>query len=401
MGVVRDAFRVDLSSRIDAGEYLIRASQLVPLIETSVAEGDRNGFLPLPVLEAMQDAGLLRMLQPSRYGGAECHPATFFDVQTDLSRSDMSTGWLHGVMGVLAFHLALFDVRAQDDVWGDRPNALMASSYMQTGKATCVAGGFRLAGRWKFASGADHADWFLLGGIVVREGETPEPMVFLVPRADVVIHGGWDAMGLKATGSQDVSVADCIVPAYRTHGIRDRFLGRSTGLEVNRAALYRIPLPQMLFRAISSPAIGGLRGLLDALVDYNRDRVAVNGTAAAENPTTQLACAEATAEIDEMSKTLASNFECMLADSRAGTEGTIFDRMIYRLQATMVTERCCRMAARLFKAAGASGLSSAKPFGRFLADIQAARQHAANQYEAHGQALGAKMLGFEMEDSLL
>jgi len=349
----------------------------------------------------MRDAGLFRMLQPANFGGTECTPATFFSVQIALSRIDMSIGWLHGVMGVLAFHLALFDLRAQRDVWGDTPDALMASSYMPGGTAIPVSEGYRLSGKWSYASGANHADWLLLGGAVKRDDATREAMVFLVPRRDVEILNSWDTTGLRATGSQDIQCRDAVVPAYRTHAIRERFLGQSAGLAVNRAALYRIPLPQMLFRVISSPAIGGLQGMLDAYLAHNRERVAVTGVAVAKNPVAQLACAETAAEIDEMRKTMDANFKRFLDLGRGDAEAPIEERMLYRLQATMVTERCCRMAVRMFKASGASGLSAKKPFGRFLGDIQAARQHIANQYETHGEALGARMLGIEVEDTLL
>jgi 3-hydroxy-9,10-secoandrosta-1,3,5(10)-triene-9,17-dione monooxygenase len=341
------------------------------------------------------------MLQPATFGGAECDPTTFFSVQIALSEIDMSAGWLHGVMGILAFHLALFDVRAQREVWDSTPDTLMASSYMPGGTAVPVSEGYRLSGKWSYASGADHADWFLLGGLVKRDDAGREMAVFLVPRRDVEVLNNWDATGLRATGSQDLHVRDAIVPTYRTHGIRERFLGRSPGLCVNQATLYRIPLPQILFRAISSPAIGGLQGMLNAFIAHNRERVAVTGIAVAKNPVAQLACAEAAAEIDEMRKTMVANFERFLHLGRGGGEISLDERMVHRLQTTMVAERCCRLAARLFRASGASGLSAKKPFGRFLRDIQAARQHIANQYETHGEALGARMMGIEVEDTLL
>src|SRR3546814_7327260 len=78
-----------------------------------------------------------------------------------------------------------------------------------------------------------------------------EPVIFLVPRHDVEILQTWRATGLRGTGSQDLSIERCFVPTHRIHGIRERFLGMSPGLEVNRAPLYRIPLPQLLFRVVS------------------------------------------------------------------------------------------------------------------------------------------------------
>ncbi|MEE3624949.1 acyl-CoA dehydrogenase family protein [Nitrospirillum sp. BR 11752] len=376
---------------------LDRAHQLLPLIDSLKVEGERERRAPAALIDAIRQAGLFRLLQPRRYGGAECHPATFFAVQAALSAGDMSIGWLQGVMGMVAFHLALLPVEAQDDVWRDDPLALLASSYMPAGKATRVPGGFRLSGRWGFSSGADHADWFMLGAMAALEGDTPEHVIFLVPRADVRIHDTWDTIGLRGTGSHDVSVEDRFVPAHRRHGVQERFLTGGPGLAVNPAPLYRIPLPQMLFRAISTPALGGLRGMLDAFIEHNRRR----GTGPLTDPVAQLACGETAVELDEMTRTLEGNFERMLDHARQGGDAPIADRMLYRVQATSVVERCDRLARRLFKAAGASALSVANPLGPICADIQAARQHAANQYEVYGRTLGAHLFQLDVKDTLL
>src|SRR3546814_18497965 len=85
---------------------------------------------------------LFRTLQPRRFGGGEADIAAFFDKQIEISANDMSTGWLAGVMGVLAFHLALFPAKAQTDVWDANPGALMACSYMQTGQDRLTREGY-------------------------------------------------------------------------------------------------------------------------------------------------------------------------------------------------------------------------------------------------------------------
>ncbi|TWB24409.1 3-hydroxy-9,10-secoandrosta-1,3,5(10)-triene-9,17-dione monooxygenase [Nitrospirillum amazonense] len=381
---------------------LHRAQALLPLIDTLKAEGERERRAPAALIDALKRAGLFRLLQPRRYGGAECHPATFFAVQAALSAGDMSIGWLQGVMGMVAFHLALLPAQAQDDVWRDDPTALLACSYMPAGKATRVPGGFRLSGRWGFSSGADHADWFMLGAMAAsEEGDTPEHVIFLVPRADVRIHDSWDTIGLRGTGSHDVSVEDGFVPAHRRHGVQERFLIGGPGRAVNLAPLYHIPLPQMLFRAISTPALGGLRGMLDAFIEHSRRRAGPNGGGPLVDPVAQLACGETAAELDEMTRTLEGNFDRMLDHARQDRDAPITDRMLYRVQATSVVERCDRLARRLFKAAGASALSVANPLGRICADIQAARQHAANQYEIYGRTLGAHLFQLDVKDTLL
>lgn len=397
--IVSSAYRA--AHDTDSPSVLATARALVEHLRIDMARYGDATCLPAETVALMRKAGLFRLLQPARYGGAQSDPATFFTVQAILSEGDMSAGWLQGVMGVLAFHLALFDVRAQDEVWGENPNALLSSSYMPTGKALPVNGGFRLSGRWGFASGSDYCDWLMLGGIVADDGQRPDLRVFLVPRAAATIHRSWDTTGLRATGSHDVSVETVFVPDYRTHRHVDRFHGLSAGLSVNMEPVYRIPLPQLLFRAVSTPAIGALAGFLDLFIAHSRERIAVTGQSVARDPVVQQACGETAAAIDEMLAMQVRNFHVLLDRAKAGEDASLHERSLYRLQATMVSERCQTLAARLFKVSGASALNRKLPFARLLADIQAARQHAANQYEGHGRMLGGAMLGLEAEDMLL
>src|SRR3546814_7821644 len=81
------------------------------------------------------------------------------------------------VTGVQTCALPIFfPAKAQTDVWDANPGALMACSDMQTGKAILTSDGYELSGRWRFASGADYADWFLLGARLERAGEI-EPVI--------------------------------------------------------------------------------------------------------------------------------------------------------------------------------------------------------------------------------
>ncbi len=77
------------------------------------------------------------------------------------------------VVGVHPWQLALFDVRAQRDVWGANPDTLMSSAYAPMGRAIASDGGFFFSGRWSYSSGSAHADWVLVGGLVVDDAGDP------------------------------------------------------------------------------------------------------------------------------------------------------------------------------------------------------------------------------------
>ena len=115
----------------------------------------------------------------------------------------------------------------------------------------------------------------------------------------------------------------------------------------------------------------------------------------------QLLCAETAAAIDEMRTTLDRNFRVLHDYAQRGETPPLELRLQYKFQSSAVMERSTRLAARIFKATGAGGLSDELPFGRILADLMAARQHVSNQYEHYGSNWGAAMFGIENTDLLL
>jgi 3-hydroxy-9,10-secoandrosta-1,3,5(10)-triene-9,17-dione monooxygenase len=76
------------------------------------------------------------------------------------------------------------------------------------------------------------------------------------------------------------------------------------------------------------------------------------------------------------------------------------ERMQYKFQLAFAIERASLLGARLFKAAGASGIYVENtPFARLLADINAGRQHVNNQFEPAGRAWGGVMLGISESEN--
>ncbi len=366
---------------------------MIPALARRATQAERERRLSQETMSEMQEAGLFRVIQPKRWGGYELNWTALCDIQIALAEGDLSTSWVYGNLAGLSGHLALFDDRAARDVWGQDEKTLICCSMMRTGRAVPFKDGFRLSGQWKYLSGCDYCDWAILGGNVVMDGAASEARVFLVPRDHVELRDTWHVAGLKATGSLDASIEDAFVPDYRTHKLIDYLHCSGPGQANNSAALYRLPLGQLFARGPSIGSIGALQGMLDAFLEYGRARTTVTGSATAEDPVAQQVCAEASSAIDEMITVLHRNFQKLQGYAERHEEPPLLERMRYKFQSAEAAERCSLLAARLFKAAGAGGLSERHPFGRLLADINAARQHIANQFEMHGRNWGASLLG--------
>jgi 3-hydroxy-9,10-secoandrosta-1,3,5(10)-triene-9,17-dione monooxygenase len=385
----------------DAAEIIARADALIPTLAARSREGRRARQIPDATIADMQDAGFFRVLQPARWGGYEMDLHTFYEIELALGRGDMASAWIYGVCGVHPWFMAQLDDQAAQEVWGRDNSVLICSSLMPAGKATAVPGGFLLSGRWKYASGCAHCGWALLGAMVTLPDSPAQGRIFLLPCTQYQSIDSWEVTGLEATGSWDIVVDDVFVPAYRSQSMRDNFLLRGSGQAINTSSLYRLPFGQIFVRGISTAALGALAGMLDALLEYGKTRVTRAGGRASDNPFVQLVCAETAAAVDEMKGTLHRNFRNLHAYAERGETPPLAERLQYKFQSTAVTECATILAARMFKATGAGGLSDALPFSGVLADLMAGRQHISNQYEYVGSSWGAVMLGGENKDFMV
>jgi 3-hydroxy-9,10-secoandrosta-1,3,5(10)-triene-9,17-dione monooxygenase len=378
-----------------------RARALIPHISASAADARQARRVPEQVIARIEEAGLFRILQPARWGGYEMKPEIFYDVLIALAEGDMSVGWVYGVLGVHPWLMGLMDERAVRDVWGDDDSVRLCSSLMPVGKAEKVDGGFRLSGHWRFSSGCHYAEWALLGGAVQGgDGAPPDIRLFMVPRAEYRVVDVWRVSGLCATGSDDILVDHVFVPDYRTRRMIDNFQCVGAGQAVNRSPLYRIPFGQIFFRGVSSPAIGALQAMLDAFVGYAAKRSGPAGKSS-DDPLAQQICAEITAAIDEMKLVLRRNMAVLWEFGERGEVPPLPLRQQYKFQSATVSHRCAELATRLMRTTGAAGIYDEQPFGKALADINAARQHIANQFEMLGRNFGASILGGKSANDMM
>ncbi|MGZ6211287.1 MAG: acyl-CoA dehydrogenase family protein, partial [Candidatus Binataceae bacterium] len=218
---------------MDGDEYLERVRELIPAFRERTALTERTRRLPDESWADFQRAGLLRALQPARWGGFELHPSAFYRAVMEVGAACPSTGWVLGVLGVHSWQLAAFPERAQQEVWGADSTIQASSSYAPTGKIERVEGGFRVSGRWSFSSGCDFCHWVILGGSTRNPDGTPDARSYLLARSDYEIDDNWHVMGLNGSGSKDIVVSGAFVPEYRTHKFLDAYNRDNPGQAVN------------------------------------------------------------------------------------------------------------------------------------------------------------------------
>jgi len=198
-------------------ERLLQAARdLVPALSERAGATEELRRLPPETEADLHRSGLFRILQPKRVGGHEFDYVALIDFAAELARGDASVAWTLNNLASHHWMLAMFPEKAQDTIWNDDPETLIASSFVfPAGKAEKADGGYRITGRWPFSSGVDPSRWNMLGGVVVPGDDlhAPEFRIFLVPRQDYEIIDTWFSSGLKGTGSKDVEAKDVFVLA--------------------------------------------------------------------------------------------------------------------------------------------------------------------------------------------
>ncbi|CAM4227773.1 Flavin-dependent monooxygenase, oxygenase subunit HsaA [Comamonas aquatilis] len=384
----------------DALAVIDRAKALAPKLAARAQQADCEGKISDESIAEMAEAGLFRVLQPKRFGGYEMDPRVFYTVQMELAKGCMSTAWVYGVVGVHPWQLALFPDQAQKDVWGKDSSVRIASTYMPTGKAEAVEGGYRFNGRWSFSSGSKHCDWIFLGGLLPKKDGSGalEHVTFLLPKSDYRIEDNWDVLGLRATGSHDIVVENAFVPEHRTQRTNDHSDAGCPGRAENSSWLYRIPFTHVFQRAVSTACLGALDGAVAEFKRRATAHVGKHGNKTAEDPNAQTAVTEALIAIDQLKLVLFRNYARIVDAAKTGVQLSLEERLLQRAQASHVPKLTGHHANELLRASAGSGLYKINPIERVFRDIHQGRAHIANNTDAYVRAYGSHVLGIANQE---
>ncbi len=347
-----------------------RAAAFAPLVAEHIAATQRDRRPATPVIRALADAGLLRVLAPRAYGGEEVSGLEFMALVERVARVDGSAGWTAMTLNEeIEISCGYAPSATMREVCTSSPAVVVAGSGAALGRARRDGDGWRLTGRWPFVTGGPAADQIVVGATV--EGPKPRRLCFaLLPAAEVTILDTWDTVGLRGTGSHDVTVEDVFVPDERMGVVAD---GRDTLIDT---ALFRLP-PSLRF---PFPKVGVATGVARAaLEEFSQlaqgKKARLSRTLLRDRPDAQLAMARAegligsgwafAVEMVETTWALASAGEPVPADVHARA----------RIAYTQAVAACVEAVEVLCTAAGTTANLTSSPLHRYLADVRAVPQH--------------------------
>ena len=302
---------------------LERARALIPRVAERASAAAAARQLPAETIDEYRAAGILRILQPRRFGGMQGRFSLFSRIVEELTYGCASSAWVYAVLAEHQWIIAQYPEEAQIDVWGEDPEAVASSSLAPREAARRVPGGWRLSGRYPFSSGCDYAQWAIIGTFLGEKGDPRHIAYLLVPLAEVEIVDDWQVLGLLGTGSKSLILRDVFVPEHRSVMVSDLFAGTPPGALVHPDyPVLRAPRGFLVSYSLPPVVIALGRRALEIACAALATRVSRGVTKVAESEVVQMAIGEAAAAIDVATLLLHTGRESSTAAVSSGRKIT-------------------------------------------------------------------------------
>jgi 3-hydroxy-9,10-secoandrosta-1,3,5(10)-triene-9,17-dione monooxygenase len=380
--------------RISHEEAISRAKSLVPSIRARAMESESLRQQPKETIQEIIDSGLIRLLQPAMWEGHELPIDALCDATMEIAKADPSAGWCFTLLGLHSWMLTGWPEQAQREVWGEDPNALLASAFAPTGKTLRTEGGYLLHGEWPFSSGIDHCDWAMLGSIqpALEEGGFPQHLMLLVNREQYKIVDDWYVAGIKGSGSKRIVIKEPIfVPDHRILNILlwSKY-NEAPGLSLYSSPVYTLPLQPIIPFFLASAVLGAAKGAYELWTETAKKRVAVfTQTQVSDFTHQQIRLSESAAEIAAAEALLRSALDVV----RQGGPLTVDQKVRIARDYAYVTKMSARVVQRLFENSGAGSIYESNPMQRFWRDVQIMSMHVGLNFDFAGENFGRWAMG--------
>ncbi len=360
------------------GPELVRSLTDLVLAEAPAAEAART--LTPPLVDALWDSGLMRLMNPAEAGGAEPSFAEMVAIWIEMATLDGSFGWvgIANLPSAAAAAAYLPDAGFAEVFTAHANRVTLGGQFFPNGTADTVEGGYRLTGAWNFGSGTGHAEYVAAGFMPLLDGEmvwasegVPELRVAILPRSDITFTDGWHVQGLKGTGSYDYEVADVYVPAHRTFPLFTRQPERGS------SPAFRMGLMPITAAGHAGWALGVAKSMLDDVQELAASKVRMGDPAPLANKATfQRGLAHHVAMWRAARLLVEHTFTEAEEAVGAGQELSPLMRADLRVAAVYATDCSREIAQWAHLAAGTTAIREGSRLERAFRDLYTGTQHA-------------------------
>src|SRR6201997_4510339 len=372
---------------------LYRARAIVPRLAERAPAAAAARRLPPETIAEYHAAGILRILQPKRFGGMQGRFSLFSRIVEELTYGCASSAWVYAVLAEHQWIIAQYPEQAQIDVWGEDPLAVAASSLAPREAARGVPGGWRLSGHYPFSSGCDFAQWAIIGTFLGEKGDPRRIAYLLVRLPEAEIVDDWQVLGLLGTGSKSLVLHDVFVPEHRSVMVSDLFAGTPAGASVHPDyPVLRAPRGFLVSYSLPPVAIALGRRALDIACSGLSKRVSRGVTRVAESEVVQMAIGEAAAAIDIATMLLHTGRESSTAAVSSGRKITEAEAVRARRDMVFAQHQVSWALDRLCELNGARWVYDSDALGAIRRDVMTILTHHAASRQAAMAPYGKMLL---------
>jgi indole-3-acetate monooxygenase len=375
--------------QIHADTTLIEAARrIAPVIREHNEEAERERRLSRPVLDALYETGLLRMFTPRSLGGLEVDPITRALVIEEIAGHDTAAGWTLENPLDWAYLCARLPDEGAEEIYSGGANILIAAQFGRPLNAIPSQEGYRITGRAPFVSNCYDADWIATTAMVMdgeQAHQEPEMVMAYFPREHCQVIDTWNTMGMRGTGSHDISVTDVFVPKTRTFPMVPEFEPGSH----YQGPLYRFPLVGVGATGISPMILAVARQAIDYVSELAQGKTPVaSSTLLRERASGQTKLAQAEAILRSGRLLFYDTVSVAWEATVAGETHSLNRRADLLLAMTHAMSSATRAVELAYSVAGTSGFRTGSPLERYFRDSQVLKHHAfaaETRYETVGQ----------------
>ena len=385
-------------TRLHGSELIERLQALVPALRERGGAAEEAGRIPQETVDDLIKADVFRAVVPARFGGHEVDFRYIPQIFRVLGRGCVSTAWTMGFLVYHNFQFAHFPEKAQDEVWGSGRGFTMApGQVMPSGKATASDGGYRLTGRWGYATGIHHGDWMLLSAPVSGGQFDGDVLRFYVPVSEFHCLDTWKVASMRATGSHDVELEDVFVPARRSVRVADLRGGTAEGLVLNPGYLWRIPLLSFMCSGAVGPLVGAAEAMLEIVTETLRNKVRAYSINQAQGQmSTRVRLAQVSLRLQAM---VALYEKSIIGIEESAARGEVMDtagRAEVRATMSWIASEAQAIVNTLANEAGSRGNYLSSPVQRFQRDVNGLATHALFDMDHTGDLYAHTLLGMDL-----
>ncbi|MFJ7746751.1 acyl-CoA dehydrogenase family protein [Peribacillus sp. NPDC097295] len=377
-------------------QILAGAEKVGKLAEQEAQEAEKNATISENVINLMKETQISRLMLPKKYGGPQIDLKTFAKVVRKVANYNISAAWLAYLYPLHNILPSYLPEKGRDEIVNQ--GGLICDVFAAIGKAERDGDGYRISGKWNFASGVLYCDWIGLGvEMQFPDSIKPEVALPILRASEIQIVENWDTFGLRGSGSNQVIVDNVYVPMERILRLKDAESKRKPPEEDydKEYPLYHVPFYPAFYLGFPNMALGGAERILSEFKKLTENRVRLmDGIRESESPRSQRVLAEITTEFHAAEGLMEQYIRLLENYEKDGAETGLAEFFAIR---TKIIKICTDIAVRALSTLGGAALYKGGTMELFIRDILSVATHKTSLYEDSVAAYGKELFGFDGE----